>query len=155
MRKSDLYREKVEYGDFRNLVETIGEKYGDKPAFSFRINPRDEKSVQKSYTQLRSDVRALGTTLIARGVAGKHIIVIGKQSYPWIVSYFTILSTGSVIVPLDKDWSKEDLATTAERADGELVLVDPELMEKGTFVAEAIGAPAPIALSLEATQVGS
>lgn len=152
MRKCDMLREKVEFGNFRNLVETIGEKYADKPAFSYRINPRDEKAVQKSYSQLRSDVRAFGTTLIARDIAGKHIVVIGKQSYPWIVSYFTILATGSVIVPLDKDWSKEDLAATAERADGEFVLVDPELMEKGTFVAEAIGAPAPIALSLETVE---
>ena len=144
----DIIHEKVVYGDVRALVEGIAEKFGDKPSFSYRVNPRDKEPTKKSYIELRDDVRGMATELLARGFGGKHIAVIGKHSYPWIVSYFAIMSVGSVLVPLDRDWAAEDLATTAEKAEVSLILMDSDVMDKAEAVCASTGAPAPLALSI-------
>ncbi len=148
--KKEILHEKVVYATFRDLVEDIGEKYKGKPAFSYRVNPRDKDSVKKNYEALRDDVRALGTELIARGYAGKHIAVIGKHSYPWIVCYFAILATGSVLVPLDREWGAAELSDTAVKAEISLVLGDTDIKDKCSAVAEACGADGPIMLEVDA-----
>ena len=78
--KRDQIHEKVSFKDVRELVEYFGEKYKGKPSFTFRVNPKDPEPVKKLYDELRSDIQALATELIAKGYKGKHIAVIGKQS---------------------------------------------------------------------------
>ncbi|MBR2929770.1 MAG: AMP-binding protein [Clostridia bacterium] len=151
----DQIHEKVEYKTMRDLVETIGDKYTDKPSFCYRVNPRDPEPKKVSYTKLRSDIRALGTELLARGLGGKHIAVIGKHSYPWVVSYFAILSIGSVLVPLDRDWAAEDLATTAAKAEIAFVLIDKDILSKADLICEACGAPAPFVLDVDGEADGT
>ncbi len=144
----DAIHEKVEYRTMRDLVEAIGEMYTSKPSFTYRINPRDKEPVKKSYTELREDVRGLATELLARGFGGKHIAVIGKHSYPWVLCYFAVMSIGSVLVPLDRDWTAEDLAATAEKAEVSLVLMDSDIMAKAEAICSAAGTDAPIALAV-------
>ena len=127
----------VEYRTLRDLVETVGELHADKPSFTYRVNPRDPQPTKKTYAEFRDDVRALATEIIARGLAGKHIAVIGKHSYPWVLAYFATLSTGSVLVPLDRDWAAEDLATTAAKADAAFLLVDPDIVDKAEAICAA------------------
>ena len=55
--------EKKEFRDMREMVEFIGEEYGDRVAYRFRLNPHDKEAVTVSYTQLRQEVRALATEL--------------------------------------------------------------------------------------------
>ena len=148
MKDRDIIHEKVEFRTLRDLVEDTAAKYGDKPSFSYRLNPRDKEATKKTYNELRDDVRGLATELISRGLRGKHILVIGKHSYPWVVSYFAILSIGAVLVPLDRDWAAEDLAATAERADADYLIIDSDIMDKSGAILEKISAPAPIALEI-------
>ncbi len=139
-RDKDVIHEKFLYKTVRDMVEAIGDLYKDQPSFTFRQNPRDKEPTKKSYEELRGDIRALATEIIAKGYAGKHIAVVGKHSYPWVVSYFAILASGSVLVPLDKDWQAQDLADTGKRAEIAFVLCDGEIKEKGIAIAEASGA---------------
>ena len=145
----DIIHAKVEYKTLRDLIETVGEKYSEKPSFSFRINPRDPEPTKKSYSELRDDVRGLATELLSRGLGGKHIAVIGKHSYPWIVSYFAILATGSVLVPLDRDWAAEDLATTAAKAEIDFLLIDPDIIDKAPAITEAAAVSEYATLALD------
>jgi len=127
----------------RDMVEGIAKRYGDNPAYSFRLDPRDKEAQKKSYNDLRDDVRALGSEFISRGLAGKHIVLVGRLSYSWIVTYFATLAVGSVLVPLDKDWLEKDLADTAVKADVAFVICDADAKEKGEAISSAAGIAAP------------
>ncbi len=105
------------YINFRELVEDIALTYGDKTAYTFRLSPKDEEAQQVSYAQLAEDVRCLSTALISKGVHKGHTALVGKLSYGWVCSYLALLSSGAVVVPLDPDWSEEDLAKTATVAE--------------------------------------
>ena len=147
--KVKALHEKREFENVRHMVEEIGELYGENIAYRYRIKPHDKEAVKVSYTELRSDVRALGSEFIARGLAGKKLVLIGKHTYQWIETYYATLSTGSVLVPLDRDWAKEDLLETVKTAEADFILCDADVEEKGKFIAEALSLPAPLLLNTE------
>ena len=71
---------KREYSNIREVIEHIGDIYHGKVAYSYRIKPSDKEIIEKKYDELRDDVRALASELIARDIAGKHIALVGKLS---------------------------------------------------------------------------
>ena len=138
MKPEKKIRERVDYRDIREMVEDIGERWADRYAYSFRINPRDKEVVRKTYPELRDEVRALSMAFIKHGIAGKHITLIGKYSYNWVLTYYASMCTASVLIPLDKDWAAADLTATAQRADTEILIVDKAIAEKGREIAAAL-----------------
>ena len=136
MNQKERLHDKHEFPNMRALIEWAGETYDQKIAYSYRTAPGSEIT-SVSFRRLRDDVRALGTELVAMGVPGRHCIVVGKSSYDWVRAYFAILSVGGIIVPLDRDWQKEELADTAAKADAAFLFCDEELQEKAEFIAAA------------------
>ncbi len=137
--KDKILHEKVEYRLIRDMVEAVGDLYGDKVAYRFRPNPHDKVSTTKSYLELRSDVRALATELLARGYKGKHIVLLGKQSYPWIVTYYATMAMGAVLVPLDKDWGALELSDTVKTADTSVIICDKDQKAKVAEICQNTG----------------
>ncbi len=145
MKKYQLH-EKTQFTNIRELIETAATTYGDRIAYSFKRTPKAEVT-KISFTQLRDDVRALASELVSLGCSGKHCAIIGKLSYDWVITYFATLCIGSVLVPLDPEWTQEDLADTAATADVTYVFCDNDIKEKGEYLAEKLSlASAPITL---------
>ena len=131
----------TEYHDVRERVETLGVLHGDAPAFSYRVKPTDEESVKISYRALSDEVRMLGNRLIELGCVGKHCAVIGKMSYAWVRLYLALMSIGAVVVPLDREWSGEELKSTVAFAECDYLFYDVDLAEKAKLVLSGEGAP--------------
>ena len=136
MKQIPLNKSKL-YINFRELVEDVAHRYGEKTAYSFRSAPKDEAPVKVSYARLAEDVRCLSTALIAKGVNKSHTTLIGKLSYGWVCSYLALLSSGAVVVPLDPDWTAEDLAETATVAECKSLFCAEELLENKTMAIDA------------------
>ena len=149
--KKECLHEKNEFATVRDLVEWAAEQYGEKIAYSYRTSPKSDIS-KASFIQLRDDVRALAAELAAMGCAGKNNILIGKFSYEWVLTYFAVLSIGGVLVPLDRDWQAEDLATTAKRADAAFLFCDEEQAEKVPVITESASLSAEPVYLLAKTQ---
>lgn len=139
---NEVIHSKVEFENIRSLIDYAAEKYGEKCAFSYRRSPLDKENVNVSYTALRDDVRALGSALISRGLVGKHVALVGKISYQWILIYFGVMAAGAVLVPLDRDWKEDDLADTAKNADVEFIFCDSDMQQKALLMSQAsVGCP--------------
>ncbi len=128
MEKEKLH-EKREFESVRALLEWAGEEYSEKNAFSYRESLKSD-AVRIKFREFRDDVRALASEFISRGYAGKNIVIIGKTTYEWILTYYATLSIGSVLVPLDRDWSAAELTKTAGRADIDVLIADKDIEEK-------------------------
>ena len=144
--KVKALRPKKEYSNIREMIEDIGEIYKGRIAYRYRLKPHDKEAIKVTYDQMRDDVRALATEIIDRGLAGKKICVIGKHTYNLIQSYYATLATGSVWVPLDRDWAKEDLLDTVRSGECDILMCDKDISEKGEFIVNELGMPAPIFL---------
>ena len=136
--KNEVLHLKVEFTDMRALVEWFGETYKEKLAYSYRIDPVKGAIITKSFAQLRDDVRGLATELADIGCTGKKCVLFGKYSYEWVVMYFSVLSIGGILVPLDKDWQGADLAETASTAEADYVFCDKDLAEKADIIAQKV-----------------
>ena len=132
--KNEMIHDKIEFSNMRNLVEDCAKKYGDKIAYSFKEKPASSEVTKISFERVRDDVRALASELLALGCADRHCVVIGKMSYQWALLYFSLLSIGAVLVPLDRDWTAEDLADTSEKADASFLFCDADICEKADVI---------------------
>ena len=104
----------------RDLLERSEKKY----SLDFAYKELDPERNLHSYTfvQLREDVDALGTSLLERGLLGKHFAIVGENSYSYVVSYMAVSMGLGVIVPLDKELSKEELLKLICKSDAEVLL---------------------------------
>ena len=149
MKKLPIY-DSTQYANLREMIEDCAIRYYDRNAFSYRNRPSDPSPVRVPFPTFRDDIRALGSELLARGMKGRHVAVIGKLTYPWVCTFFSLLSIGAVVVPLDRDWHAEELAKTARHADCEFLFFEPALADKADEVSRTleIGDGARFALSL-------
>ena len=110
-----LYETTV-FRDFRVMVEQSAENFPDRPAISYKLNPRDKETQSVTYLQAKNDIRDLGTEEIALGLRDKKVAIVGGASCGWVYTYFSLMAVGAVTVPLDKEMPAPDLAATIERA---------------------------------------
>ena len=138
MKNYPLYEAPL-YSTVRELVGNIEEKYGEDIAYSFKLNPREDKVEEISYIKLANDVKCLGTELLYRGLKGKNVAIIGKMSYGWACAYLAMLSVGVVAVPLDPEWTPEDLADTAKKAECKAIFCDTDVFVNKSDVISKLG----------------
>lgn len=134
-----LYEQSREYENMREMVADCGARFADRVAFSYRTRPFDEQKVTVTFREFARQVEALGTEMLARGMAQGHVCLIGKLSYGWILTYFATLSIGAVLVPLDPEWTADDLAATARTAEVSALVCEGGLSEKADRIAAACG----------------
>ena len=118
---TSLNREKYWFTDIKQ-VSTIREmlegsvgQFADRPAFWVKRKKGGEYR-PISYRLLWKDVRALSTAIIARGMADLRIAVIGVNSYEWIVTYLAVVTSGAVVVPVDRELKKQELHNILKKA---------------------------------------
>lgn len=117
LNKQYPYYKSIPIPDFRALVEDAATHYGDRVAFGYKKNPRDEQYVEKSYNDVKQTVRDLGTALISLGYRDKKIAIVSDATYFRTCTYYAIMAIGAVTVPIDKELSAAEIAgiiTTAE-----------------------------------------
>lgn len=122
----------------RAMLLRASDCFGDRPAFL----QREEGEIRSySYRSFRSDVEALGTELLCRGLEGKTILVSGDNSYAWAVCYMAVVSGVGVVVPVDRDLSPEGLARVIEVTGASAVLCSDAVAEKVRGLSLGDGTP--------------
>ncbi|MBQ6900087.1 MAG: AMP-binding protein [Firmicutes bacterium] len=107
--------------DIRHMINTSAELYGSNVAFMQKFDK--EKGYENvTYKEALADVNGLGTALIAHGLKGKRIAVIGDNCYQWAVSYLAAVCGTGIVVPLDKELSTAELKQLVIEAEVSAVL---------------------------------
>ena len=107
--------------DLKELIETSAERFADHDAY-LQKNKETGKFEPIKYSQVKSDMDALGTRFVDLGLAGRKVAVIGETSYSWILTYFTVVCGVGVIVPLDKNLPPQELLGLIERSGAEAIV---------------------------------
>lgn len=104
--------------NFRDLVDYCAQKEPDNTVFRWL----DKKEIkEKSYKEFQDDIYALGTYLYYNGFKKAKIAVIGENSYYWILSYFTTVIGGNVIVPIDRDLKQDAIVNLLKSSGAKLL----------------------------------
>lgn len=120
----------------RDIIRHGAEAYGSQTAFRYKVK---KEIVDRTYLDVDRDSMAVSRMVESMGMEGKHIALIGTTTYQWIVSYFGIVGSGSVAVPIDAQLPADAVCELLERADVEMLVFD----EIRRDVAEAVKEKCP------------
>ena len=73
------------------------------------VEKRHGHTVSHTVHDLYNDVCALGAALQDEGFCGGHAVILGDNSYEWLVTFLALACSGSVAVPLDKELTREEI----------------------------------------------
>ena len=119
-RNYPLYETTV-FEDFRIMTENVAKKYPNRVAISYKKNPRDKDTVDITYLEARDYIRNMGTELIAMGCRDRHVALIGESSFEWVCCYFSLMSIGAVVVPVDINLPIDEIAGILNTAECEFL----------------------------------
>lgn len=112
-----------EINTVRDIIERSAEIYTNRSAFVLKNADGTEAAV--SYEDFKTDIDALALALYEKlGLRGRHIGIVGDNSYNWCLSYFAVLSGDGVAVPLDKDNPAEETAQLMSFGDVKALICD-------------------------------
>lgn len=106
----------------REILVQAEKKYGAEDAIRYKI--AKDTIEAKSYTDLKRDSESFSRALEALKVRGSHVAVTGMTSYPWLVTYFGTVNSGTVCVPLDVSLPLDEMCELIDRADVSVLVVD-------------------------------
>ena len=115
----------VYYATFRDMVEALPVGREDAPMISWFTRKGEQNDV--SFAQFRDNVRYLQAALIEHGFAGKHLAILGENSYEWLLAYFAATYCGSVAVCVDIEQSDETILQMLQLADAEVLFYVPAI----------------------------
>lgn len=107
------------YTRFRDMVDGLTQGREDKPAISWFTRKGEQQGV--TWGELHSDVLGLQAQLIHMGLVGKHIGLLGENSYEWLLAYFAATYCGAVAVCVDIEQPDETIAQMLRTADVDAV----------------------------------
>ena len=115
-----------------NVLEEIRvmEAHGDKPLFSFKAKGKDNTMTYAEFVTL---VKKTAKGLTDAGLAGKHIALLSETRPEWFASYFAVLLTGGVVIPMDKELAAPEIANFLTIAKAEGIVFSSALSEKASI----------------------
>ena len=110
------------YSTIRDILVKAEQKFNSKDAIRYKVTK--DTIAAKSYADLKADTESFSCVLEALGVQKAHVALTGMTSYPWLVSYFGIVNSGNVAVPLDVSLPMEEMCELIDRSDAVALVVD-------------------------------
>lgn len=116
--KNDLnwYGDIRDITDIKDLLNGSAKLFADRPAFWVKKFKGDEYHMI-TYDRLKRDVDALGTKMLAMGLGGKRIAVMGQGCYEWFVTYLATVNGVGVVVPVDKEFDASMVQNVLDTAE--------------------------------------
>ena len=112
---------------FRDLIGGSAELYGDLCAFTFR---EGDGIREITYSEAYGDVRAFAAYLNSLGLSGKKVGVMGKNGYPWALTYLAVTCGVGVIVPIDRELKPDELQHVVDHSALSAIVYLPDVADK-------------------------
>ena len=102
------------FNTIKEFIDYLSEKYTTRAAYKFIV---DESVESRTYNQLKADSYSLASFLVNKGYNHNHIAILGGTSYDWIVSFFAVVISGNVVIPIDRMLSEKEMLFLFEKGD--------------------------------------
>ena len=124
-----IYKDTREVSNFKEMLDTTVKLYGNNIAYKYKETVTDNTYIQKTYNDVKENVRKLSTALLDLGLNEKRVVVIGKNRYEWCITYFSVTTGGMVVVPLDKMLPENEISNLVKRSGASAIFFDKQYIE--------------------------
>ncbi len=131
-RKDDKFPIK-DFSTIKGYLQYVVQLYKDIPAF---IKKKDNIKYDISYIELEKQIINLGLGLYQKGFERKKVMIIGDNSYEWILLYLTCLYAGILVIPLDKALKETEIENSIKRVRPDAIFVDDTNLPKIENISE-------------------
>lgn len=120
-----------QFDNFRDLLENSVNCFGNNIAYKYKknINKKPVEYIEKTYSQVSEDTKALSEAFLNYKKPIKRIALIGNNRYEWVVSYFATVCAGMVIAPMDKMLPENEIISLIERSEVDVAIFDKKYLE--------------------------
>ena len=124
------------YEPVKNVFELcdVMKKHNDKIAFSYFDKPGSIADI--TYFDFQNQVFKTTAGLEKSGLAGKKIAIIGDTSPMWVCIYLSILASGGVAIPLDKELDIEEIGKFMTWVQADAIAFTPKFKDKIVYLME-------------------
>ncbi len=127
--KKPVVKNRFEKPDnIRSMLRESVEKYGNKVAYKYFTSP--SVVAEMTYKQMYAIYNNIGTSICSYGIQKSKIALISENRPEWMISYMSVISSGSVIVPLDKELLPTQIENFLNHAEVEAVFCSGKYAEK-------------------------
>ena len=112
----------------RDLYSKGAKLHGDKVLFRYYAKDGNIDTITYSQFKYRTDRIAAG--LDSLGLAGKRIAILSESSPEWFCTYLAVVSTGGVIIPLDKELVVEEISNFLNRSNADAIFFSRNFNKK-------------------------
>ena len=111
-------------------MENAIRKYPDNVAFKIK-EKKDGKTkyINITYKKMQKDIFALGTAINSMTKKEKRVAIIGKNSYPWILTYLSTIYGNNIVVPLDKGLPNEEIKDLIKRSKANIIVFEDKYID--------------------------
>ena len=129
------YFDKKEFVYMPTVTEYIDyacQKFANNTAFVIKEKDESGKNVftDITYKKMLEDIHALSESMIEKDLCGKNIAILGVNCYEWVITYLSVMSIGSVVVPLDALLGGDDIKSYIEFADVSAIFYTKKMIDK-------------------------
>lgn len=107
--------------DLRDMLKQSVMLYQDKTVFMIKKN-KGEPYTNISFRQYGADVDAFGTALTYLAGRGCRAAILAETRYEWYVSYLGVTNGTGIVIPLDKELPKQEIASLLNRAGSDCLI---------------------------------
>lgn len=127
----DTYRGTLFSGDWPSIPQMFMitlDQFAKRPGFSV-ISGEDKTTL--SYTEVYEKILGVVAFLQDHGIkAGDRVVLNGKNSPAWAITYLGILFASAVVVPIDNQLSSERVAALSTFSEARAIFADTDVLEK-------------------------
>ena len=133
IKENRFYTECLEPAEsIKAIVENSADKFAGRNAFGIRVGEGQFKYI--TFKEFKDQIDALGTAFVEMGLKGKHVAVIGENSYEWCLAWMAVVCGTGVVCNLDRELSVEELGVLLEKGDISAVVYSKDVAAKITEV---------------------
>ena len=111
----------------RQILDNSARNYGEDVFIEYI---EDGKKIQKSYIEVRTDALAACRYLRSFSTEKRHIAILGKTGYEYIIFFLAIILSGNAAVPLAPEISASEAAKLVETADVDAFIYGDVFLKK-------------------------
>ena len=112
--------------NFTHLLSICESRTG-RPAFKYR---EGKNYYTVTYDEFAALSYAIAAGLKTEGLEGKRVAVIGETSPEWVATYLAVVTSGGVIVPMDKELAVSEIEGFLASVDAEAIVYSASFNKK-------------------------
>lgn len=101
---------------FQDVVHILNDNKEDEINAIEIFNDKGEL-LEKTFKMLYNDILKVAYFFVNNSIYHKHVGIVGKNSYEWIVLFYAICYTGNVAVLLNEEWNIEQMNCCIQQSD--------------------------------------